>query len=515
MTNYIRLPECPKRPAAWSLAALIAILIFACALRLHKITLQGLWYDELGSLTNATGRMGQEATLPRGVLLKNVPILTSMTTARPPWAVVTSLVHDDHPPLYFLTLRLWMDLFGQSDATVRMLSVVFSVLAIAFLFDAVRLWHSAAAALWACSLMALAVPQIQYAQETRMFAMSLAMETFCLAGLARIEMMGVNSRRIAAIAGGAAGMLLCNYLTVTTCLAIAVYAIVRLRGKTRRTVTIAIISVAIFFLLTCGPLILMQRHIAQHTNFDWEWDHAPGHVAREFLRAASVPFELMQPALQHSRSIAAYAALLFFIPFLLVRRQPVMLLWELLLILPVAFIMVLDLIRQTNDLRQIRYSLGASPAEYVLLAIMLPSLGKFVRPWLLAVVAVIGCIIALPVAYEPYKWDPKPAAMYLGQHVRDDEPIIFAGGSWGPYFTGKLYLAAGRYAHVFPRPVVFLDEPASPQLIAQLRKYSRLWLFCAGTQTIPQLIPGCLEMQSTIFPQTGFVHRGAWDAQSK
>src|SRR4029078_7831305 len=42
--------------------------------------------------------------------------------------IVTDFIKGDtHPPFYYLTLKLWTDLFGYSEIAMRMLSVIFGV----------------------------------------------------------------------------------------------------------------------------------------------------------------------------------------------------------------------------------------------------------------------------------------------------------------------------------------------------------------------------------------------------
>ena len=223
----------------WHILALIGIVILASAIRLHKLTSEGLGYDELGSMTTAAGRNAEGDLLPRGKLLENVPILTSLQNARPVPAVVTSLKNDNHPPLYFLTLRFWMDCFGDSDYSARGLSVAFSIIAIVLFFDAARVAEGPGAALWACLIMALAIPQVRYAQETRMYTMSLAMEMLAISALIRtLERMGTKGKRLGALGIGLAGMLFSNYLSAPSCLAVGIYAMVQLKEADRRRVDV-------------------------------------------------------------------------------------------------------------------------------------------------------------------------------------------------------------------------------------------------------------------------------------
>ena len=78
-----------------TMAPLAVIVALAAALRLYKITAFALWFDESVSV----------ALISRS------------------WAHMWSRVADDiGPPLYFVVLKLWCTVFGQSLLSLRLLS---------------------------------------------------------------------------------------------------------------------------------------------------------------------------------------------------------------------------------------------------------------------------------------------------------------------------------------------------------------------------------------------------------
>src|SRR5690242_9698411 len=119
------------------------LLAFALVLRLWKISDKNLGLDESTSWSLATSPVSH---------------LVSWTAA------------DVHPPLYYLLLKVWLSIFGDSLAAMRSLSVGASLIALYLLF---RLVEGAlpravcyAVLLW-CVLAPLSINQ---AQETRMYA---------------------------------------------------------------------------------------------------------------------------------------------------------------------------------------------------------------------------------------------------------------------------------------------------------------------------------------------------------
>jgi len=72
---------------------------------------------------------------------------------------------------YHLILRQWVNFFGNSEVSIRLLSVIFSVTSIIVLFFLASLLFSRKVALISCLLMSTAMLQIVYAQEARLWTM--------------------------------------------------------------------------------------------------------------------------------------------------------------------------------------------------------------------------------------------------------------------------------------------------------------------------------------------------------
>ena len=77
---------------------------------------------------------------------------------------------DFHPPLYYLFMKLWTNIFGYSEIALRMPSVIFSLITIYIVYLIVRKIKKNAA-LWGMALVAFNPLLIYYAQEARMYSM--------------------------------------------------------------------------------------------------------------------------------------------------------------------------------------------------------------------------------------------------------------------------------------------------------------------------------------------------------
>jgi len=155
--------------------SLLAIFVSAgFVLRCWKVDTRSLWFDEAFSW--------RVATFPLGELLERTG-------------------GDNHPPLHFLLLKAWMGLWGESELSLRMLSVSAGVASCVGMFLLVREVYrsadgaesigrgarvgtdqgnssAAGMALLAAALVAVSVFQIRWGREARMYTLAAALATF-------------------------------------------------------------------------------------------------------------------------------------------------------------------------------------------------------------------------------------------------------------------------------------------------------------------------------------------------
>jgi mannosyltransferase len=81
------------------------------------------------------------------------------------------LKQDGSPPLYYMTLHVWMGLFGRTEATTHTLSLIFALLMIPVGYWAGRSLFGERAGWFVAILFALNSYLTTYAQETRMYSM--------------------------------------------------------------------------------------------------------------------------------------------------------------------------------------------------------------------------------------------------------------------------------------------------------------------------------------------------------
>jgi len=243
-------------PSRGQRAALVCILLMAAAARWYGIGEFSLSLDEIWTIETATGRGSPHLHLPEQTILAPGPDLTSLEGAQPWWRIWTSMREMTHPPLYLIVLRGWMEVFGDGAIAIRSLSAGASLIAVFLLYDVVRALLARTPALWAALLMAIAGPQVQFAQEARPYAFMVMLALLAASALVRITRfdvtlarVGATPARVGAFALALFALMLTHYFAVGTAGALALYGLLRTREADRRRLLVALMLVGAAFAL--------------------------------------------------------------------------------------------------------------------------------------------------------------------------------------------------------------------------------------------------------------------------
>ena len=128
----------------WNYVFFLGVGAIAIALRTPELASKGLWLDEAYSV---------------------------LTARLPDMQMLEKLNRDATPPLYYLSLAPWIQLFGSSEAAARALSVVFSVGGIALIGWLAYRHFSLRIASVATLALAFTPMHVYYAQEARMYSL--------------------------------------------------------------------------------------------------------------------------------------------------------------------------------------------------------------------------------------------------------------------------------------------------------------------------------------------------------
>jgi mannosyltransferase len=122
----------------------LAVVAIAVGIALRFVTRSALWLDEALTVNIAS--------LPLGELEQ-------------------ALRHDGHPPLYYVLLHGWMELFGQGDGAVRALSGAFGVVSLGLAWLYGRRRGGATLAWCYTAVLAMAPFALRYGSENRMYSL--------------------------------------------------------------------------------------------------------------------------------------------------------------------------------------------------------------------------------------------------------------------------------------------------------------------------------------------------------
>ncbi|HEY81414.1 MAG TPA: hypothetical protein G4O05_10150 [Caldilineae bacterium] len=200
-----------KTALAWPRWAILILVLWAAfGLRLYRLDVQDIWWDEARNIDVATRPLSQVAIAPE---------------------------LDIHPPLYFYTLHAWTRAAGASPFATRFLSVWFGILAIALTYQLGRKltpglgWTAGTLAL---TLAAFAAYGLAEAQETRMYTMSWAILAAGMLALLRALRCDAPFRHWLLFGALAGIALLTHYSTVFILAAWGVWLVVwALKGPSR------------------------------------------------------------------------------------------------------------------------------------------------------------------------------------------------------------------------------------------------------------------------------------------
>ena len=149
-------------------------IIIGGFLRFHQLTSKSPWTDEFATLVFSLGN--NFTSIPLNQIISSETLLQPLQIN--PNATISDVVNlllneDNHPPLYFVLLHLWLNLFSSSGETVnlwagRALPVLFGILAIpAFYFVTKNIFRSSLISHFSALLIAVSPYSIFISQEAR------------------------------------------------------------------------------------------------------------------------------------------------------------------------------------------------------------------------------------------------------------------------------------------------------------------------------------------------------------
>lgn len=192
--------------------------------------------------------------------------------------IPAALSHDGAPPLYYVLLHYWMDLFGRSDFAVRALSGVTSVMTLPVFWIAGRKVGGRTVA-WVTFFLALSSPfAINYATTTRMYSLMILLALLGYLALAAAFEDPTPRRRLA-VAAVTAALLYTHYWGIYLVLVAALWLMWRVRRSGRGRPVLRALIFGVVLWLPWAPVFVFQTF---HTGTPWTSSASPGDLLQVF-----------------------------------------------------------------------------------------------------------------------------------------------------------------------------------------------------------------------------------------
>lgn len=404
----------------------LLLALAAYGLRLHGLTAQSLWRDEVDAL--------RFALAPPAQLLN--------TFSQP----------GQNGPLYFLLLRGWVALAGSGEFSLRYSSLLPGVVSVALTFALGRRLFGRSVGLTGAALVAVSPYLVWYGQEAKMYAL---LTTLALLSLYALHRATCGRARWWVVVVIATSLAMYNHILAALLIPLQMALLLIWRPAGRRA---WLGAAAAFAALTLPylPLLAWQLPMAL----------APAETGYPFM-----PLQTMLTVLLNGYSVGLvpWGSTAVLVPFALLmlvgavtqaqvpkrqRNATALLVW---LLLPVVLVFAISLIR---PLFTDRYLIWVAPAFYLLVALgiaglarsdfmhaLLSHLGSIPR-WSGAVLLAMLLVLDVQGVHvqetTPFKSDFRGAAAYVAAHIQPGDLVIFQM----PYirYTFEYYYRGPTYA---------------------------------------------------------------------
>jgi mannosyltransferase len=483
---------------------LLAIILLGYGLRLVAIGQKSLWLDEAFSVWLAWRRLPEM------------------------WGWIARI--DQHPPLYYTLLHLWMRL-GDSAEAVRLLSVLLSTLNIPVIFLLGRRLAGARVGLLVALVLAMSPFHVRFAQEARMYALL----TLCasMAMLSLVDLLTATRPRgrswigyvvftTAAMLTHSAAML----LPVATNLFVLGWIWRRARGSAsprsqaaRDRSEFAPPLLRSWLLAQAGVLLLwgaiwLPAFVGQAFGVYREfWLPMPSWRSLVDLLGNFLSAHLPRQQMPWIDTIWIFYAVLLGLGIVSLRRRPAVL--ALLLTLFLAPVIGELLVSLRRPVFYDRTLIWATIPLYILLAVGMARLRRWLWILLAAGILIAASGVSLREYYAHFQREGwKEAAAYVSQQARAGDLILF-NATWTQIPFDFYYRDAGAPVEEHGLPVDLFDrgilEPKMapedlPRLRAIIQNRERVWLvYGHNWYTDPQnLIPKALSQTLRSVEQRAF-----------
>lgn len=269
-----------KFPSHWLTLSLIVVLVLGIFFRFVNLDQKAYWTDEsFTSLRVAGGTIAQvrEDVFDNQVIgVEDLQKYQRINPEKSIWDTIEVLAIEDsqHPPLYYVVTRWWIQMWGDSIAAKRSISAVLSLLAFPCMYWlCLELFGSSLVGWLAIALLAISPLQTLYAQEAREY--SFWVVTILLLSAAFLSAIRVNTKLRWGIYALTLAIGLYTFpLTLLVLIGHGIYILVNQGVRLSRTLR-AYLFASSAGLAAFSPWILVSIAGASNINSSTSWTSAP------------------------------------------------------------------------------------------------------------------------------------------------------------------------------------------------------------------------------------------------
>jgi uncharacterized membrane protein len=254
----------------------IVLLVLGVFFRFVNIDRKVYWFDETFTSLRISGYTEKEAIAQlcngQQIGIEDLQKYQHPTPEKSLTDTLKSLALEDpqHPPLYYMMTRFWVQLFGSSVAVIRTLTALFSALTLPCIYWlCLELFNSSLVASVAVALLAVSPFHVLYAQEAREY--SLWSLTTLLSSVTLLRAMRLKTKLSWGIYAVTVALGLYTFLfsgLVTIAHGVYVFAIERFR-LTKRVISYVLASLVGFLVFIPWLLVILSQSAQINKTTGW------------------------------------------------------------------------------------------------------------------------------------------------------------------------------------------------------------------------------------------------------
>jgi mannosyltransferase len=452
---------------------LIAILLLGLFFRLHDLGGESLWLDEALSINFA------ELNLPRIFFLP-----------------------ENNPPLYYIILHCWIQLFGISEFSVRFPSAIFGFLSLFMIYKIGSELFDIDVGMISSLLMTFSIFHIQYSQEARTYSLSVLLTLLSMYFF--IKLLKEAGHRF--LIGYVLSSILLMYSHIYGLFIIIAqniyFIVLSLLSKEAEKLNfkrwILVQSILIFLFSPWVSIFINQVHAVQK-DF---WIKAPNidSIISSFITYSSgsglllflllilssfslISYEKLQGSMDRRCFFKSLESYNWKIRLLNTDKVNFLLLW---LITPIILPFIISLFSQ--PIYAIRYTIVASSAFFLLIARGISNMqGKYVKSVTISIVITLS-LISIGEYYNKINKDQwREVANYIDTYVHNEDMLLFNRSyciqPFNYYSRSDLIVKKGC-----PEKGRNVDEENINELLGTVEHYDRVWVILAHNGDKKELI---------------------------